>query len=70
MIFKSIEKLSCLLQALVLIATSKRPLGGPRRRWEDNIRMDLEGIGINARNWIDSAQDRNYWRALLNLQVS
>ena len=45
-----------------------------RRRWEDNIRMDLEGIGINACNWVDSAPDRNYWRALvneaLNLRVS
>ena len=54
--------------------TGKRPLGGPRRRWEDNIRMDLEEIGINAGNWIDSAQDRNYWRTLviaaLKLQVS
>ena len=48
--------------------TGKRPLGRPRRRWEDNIRMDLEEIGINA------AQDKNYWRALvnaaLNLRVS
>ena len=44
--------------------TGKRPLG--RRRWEDNIRMDLEEIGINAGNWVDSAQDRNYWRALVN----
>ena len=33
---------------------------------EDNIRMDLEEIGINAGNWVDSAQDRNYWRALVN----
>ena len=45
----------------------------PRRRWEDNIKMDLEEIGNNARNWVDSAQDRDYWRALLyaalNLQV-
>ena len=53
--------------------TGKRPLGRPRRRWEDNIRMDLEGIGINAGNWVDSAQDRNNWRALvieaLNLRV-
>ena len=40
--------------------TGKRPLGRPRRRWEDNTRMDLEEIGINARNWVDSAQDRNY----------
>ena len=33
--------------------TRKRPLGGPRRRWEDNIRNDLEKIGINAENWLD-----------------
>ena len=50
--------------------TGKRPLGRPRPRWEDNITMDLEKIGIN---WVDSAQDRDYWRALvkaaLNLRV-
>jgi hypothetical protein len=40
--------------------TGKRPLGSPRRRWEDNIIMDLEEIGINAGNWVDSAQDRDY----------
>ena len=44
----------------------KRPLGRPRRRWEDNIRKDLKEIGISARNWVDSAQDRDYWRALVN----
>ena len=43
--------------------TGKRPFG------EDNIRRDLEEIGFNAGNWIDSAQDRNYWRAALNLRV-
>ena len=43
-----------------------RPLGRPRRRWGDYIRMDLEEIGINAGNWVDSVQDRNYWRALVN----
>ena len=48
----------------------KRPLGMPRRRWEDNIRMDLEEIGINAGNWVDSAQDRNYWRALVNAALN
>ena len=37
--------------------TGKRPLGRPWRRWEDNIRMDLEEIGINAGNWVDSAQE-------------
>ena len=40
--------------------TEKRPLGRPRRRWEDNIRMDLEEIYINAGNWVDSTQDRYY----------
>ena len=53
--------------------TRKRPLGRPRHRWEDNIRMDLEEIGINAGNWVDSDQLRGYWRALenaaLNLRV-
>ena len=38
--------------------TGNRPVGWTRRRWEDNIRMDLEEIGINTRNWIDSAEDR------------
>ena len=50
--------------------TGKRPLGRPRRSWEDNIRMDLEEIGINAGNWVDSAQDRNYWRALVNAALN
>ena len=53
--------------------TGKRPLGRPRRRWEGNIRMDLKEIGINTRNWVDSAQDRGCCRALvimaLNLRV-
>ena len=51
----------------------KRPLGMPRYRWEDSIRMDLKEIGVNTRNWLDLAQSRDYWRALvivtLNLQV-
>ena len=46
--------------------TGKRPLGRPRRRWEDNIRMNLEQIGVNAGNWVDSSQDRDYWRSLVN----
>ena len=50
--------------------TGKRPLGRLRRRWEDNIRMDLEEIGISAGNWVDSAQDRNYWRALVNAALN
>ena len=38
--------------------TGERPLGRPRRRWEDNIRMNLEKISINVGNWVDSDQDR------------
>ena len=55
---------------LTVKPTGKRPLGRPRRRWEDNIRMDLEEIGINAENWIDSAQDRDYWRELVNAAMN
>ena len=50
--------------------TGKRPLGRPRRIWEDNIRMDLKEIGINVGNWVDSAQDRDYWRALVNAALN
>ena len=50
--------------------TGKRSLGRPRRRWEDNIRMDFEEIGISAGNWVDSAQDRNDWRALVNAALN
>ena len=50
--------------------TRKRPLGRPRRRWEDNIRMDFQEISINAGNWVDSAQDMNYWRALVNAALN
>jgi hypothetical protein len=44
----------------------KRPLGRPRRRWEDNIKMDLGEIGIDGTNWIRLAQDRVQWRAFVN----
>jgi hypothetical protein len=44
----------------------KRPLGRTRRRWEDNIRMDLREIGWGDMDWIDLAQDRHQWRALVN----
>ena len=45
----------------------KRPLGRPRRRWKDNFKMDLKEIGINTRNWVYLARDRNYWRARVNV---
>ena len=50
--------------------TGKRLLGKPRRRLEDNIRMDLKEIGINSRDWVDSTQDRDYWRTLVNAELN
>jgi hypothetical protein len=44
----------------------KRPLGRPRHTWLDNIKMDLREIGWSGMDWIDLAQDRNQWRALMN----
>jgi hypothetical protein len=44
----------------------KRPLGRSRRRWEDNIKMDLREIGIDGAYWIRLAQDRVHWRAFVN----
>ena len=49
--------------------TGKRPLRRPRRIWEDNIRMVLEEIG-NASNLVDSAEDRDYWRVLVNAALN
>ena len=43
----------------------KRPLGRPRRRWEDNIKMDLQEVGGGRGDWIEFAQDRDGWRALV-----
>jgi hypothetical protein len=51
----------------------RRPLGRPRRRWEYNIKMDLQEVGWGDMDWIDMAQDRDRWRALvstvMNLRV-
>jgi hypothetical protein len=44
----------------------KRPLGRPRCRWEDNIKIDLRDIGWGGMDWIDLAQDRDQWRAFVN----
>jgi hypothetical protein len=44
----------------------KRPLGRPRRRWEDNIKMDLEAVGGGRGDWMELAQDRDRWRALVS----
>ena len=63
------EEVRSALQILTGIPAGKRRLGRPRRSWEDNIRMDLE-IGVNAGNWVDSAQDRDYWRARVNAALN
>jgi hypothetical protein len=48
----------------------KRPLGRHRRRWEDNIKMDLRKIWIDEANWIRLAQDRVHWRAFVNMVIN
>ena len=63
---KKVELLSKFLKGKL---TGKEPLERLRRRWEDNIRTDLKEIGINTRNLVDSAQDRGYLRAFVNLRV-
>jgi hypothetical protein len=52
-------------RALVGKPEGRRPLGRSRRRWEDNIKMDLRQVGWGGVDWIDLAQDRNRWRALV-----
>jgi len=53
-------------RVLVGIPEGKRPLGRPRRRWEDNIKMDLQEVGCGGMDWIELAQDRDRWWALVN----
>jgi hypothetical protein len=48
----------------------KRPLGRPRRRWDVNIKMDLQEVGCWVMDWIDLAQDRDRWRAHLNAIIN
>ena len=58
------------LKILAGTPAGQRPLGRPRRRWEDNIRIDFKEIGINTRNLVDSAQNRIYWRAFVNAALN
>jgi len=53
-------------RVLVGESDGKRPLGIPRRRWEDNIKTDLQEVGCGGRDRIKLAQDRDKWRTLLN----
>ena len=53
-------------RVLVGRSEGRRPLGRHRRRWEDNIKMDLQEAGYGVMGWIELAQDRDRWRALVN----
>ena len=61
------------VRVLVGKPEGRRPLGRPRRRWEDNIRMDLREVGCGCVDWMELAQDRDRWHALvsavMNLRV-
>jgi len=48
----------------------RRPLGRPRRRWEDNIKTDLQGVGCGGMNWIELTQGRERWPALVNAAMN
>ena len=48
----------------------KRALGGPSRRQEGNINIDIQGIGVHMRKWIDSTQGSDYWRAVVNVLLN
>jgi hypothetical protein len=57
-------------RALVEKPERRRPLGRPRRRWEDNIKMDLREIGWGGMDWINLAQDRDRRRAFVNMVMN
>jgi len=57
---------TCDYSVLVGKPEGKRPLGRPNFRWDDNIKMDLEEVVFRGMDWIELAQDRDRWRALVN----
>jgi len=48
----------------------KKPLGRPRRRWDDNIKMDIQEVGCEGVHWIELLQDRDRWRAIVNAVIN
>ena len=61
-----IEKGRGVYRVLVGKPEGKRPLGRPRRRWEDNIKKDIQEVGGGCGDWMELSQDRDRWRALVN----
>jgi hypothetical protein len=63
----------CVYRVLMGKTGGKRPLGRPRRRWEDNIKIELQEVGCGSVDWLELAQDRGRWRAfvsaVMDLQV-
>jgi hypothetical protein len=64
--FISAQRLSERIVVTVNEPEGRRPLGRPRHRWEDNIKMDFQEVGYGGMDWIELAQDRDRWRALVN----
>jgi hypothetical protein len=64
------EKGRGVYRVLVRKPEGRRPLGRPRRRWENNIKMDLQEVGCGDMNWIELAEDRNRWWALVNVVMN
>jgi hypothetical protein len=61
---------TCAYRILVVKPEGNIPLGRPRRRWEDNIKMDIQEVGCGSIDWIKLAQDRYRWRALVNVVMN
>jgi hypothetical protein len=61
-----IKLLRGVYRVLVGKPEGKSALGRPRRKWKDNIKMDLQEVGCEGMDWIELAQDRDRWRALMN----
>jgi hypothetical protein len=59
-----------IFRVLVGKPEGKRPLGRPRHRWEDNIKMDLQAVGCGGMDWIELAQDMDRWQALVNVVMN
>jgi hypothetical protein len=58
------------MSTLPTLAGGKRPLGRPKHKWEDNIKLDLRERGWGAVDWMDLAEDRDQWKALVNMVIN